>query len=103
MALKSLLEKERMQVTSIFFFSYDVFYLLKEKLHHMIWFLRVISRSLLKTLWEMEKLLVASSFSFSYSVFEPFVEVFAIFTKSKIVVENSLSLEESKICRLGNV
>ena len=49
----------------------------------------------------MEKLLITSNFSFSHSVLYPFGELFAIFIKIRIVVCKVLSLEESKIYRLG--
>ena len=42
-----------------------------------------------------------SNFSFSHSVFYPFGEVYAIFTKFKIVVCKLLSVWKSEICRLG--
>ena len=61
------------------------------------WFLCVF----LKTLQETEKLLVKSNFSFSLSVFSLFGEYFATFIKFEIVVCKLLSLEESKIYRLG--
>ena len=53
--------------------------------------------------WEKEKLLVTSNFSFSHSVFYPFEELSVIFIQFEISSANSLSLEESKICRLGNI
>ena len=64
------------------------------------WFLRVCSTSLLKTLWEKEKLLVTSNFSFSHNVFYPF-RVPVIFIKFEIVAWKLISLEESKVRRLG--
>ena len=42
-------------------------------------------------------------FSFSYSVFYPFRELSAISSNSKLSSAKSLSLEESKICRLGKL
>ena len=39
----------------------------------------------LKTLWGKDKLLVTSNFSFSYSIFYPPRELFAAFTKFRIV------------------
>ena len=57
-----ILGKEKMLVTSIFFFSLDVFNHIRQKKN----------QSLLKTLWEKEKLLVTSNFSFSHRVFYPF-------------------------------
>ena len=65
------------------------------------WFLHVCSTSLLKTMWERKKLLITSNFSFSHSVFYPFEELSSVLIKFEIVVCNSLSLEESKTCRLG--
>ena len=65
------------------------------------WFLRVCCTSLLKTLWEKEKLLVTSKFFSCHSVFYPFGERSAIFIRFEIVVCNSFSLEESKMCHLG--
>ena len=52
-------------------------------------------------MWEKENFLVTSKFSFSHNVFYPLGRTFPILIKSKIVVCISLSLEESKICRLG--
>ena len=117
--LKILWYKEKIPLTSIFSFSHNIFYPIKDKFHHCYetsivackcfncfpnkaWFLRVCSTSLLKTLWE-KKLLVTSNFSFSHSVFYPFGELSLIFVKSetKMSSANSFSLEESKICHLG--
>ena len=65
-------------------------------------FLRVCCTSLLKTLREKEKLLVMSNFSFSRSVFFTSLETFLPFLLNlKLSSANSLSLEESTICRLG--
>ena len=58
------------------------------------WFLRVCSTSLLKTMWKKEKLLV-TLFSTQLENFLPFLLNF------KLLSANSLSLEESKSCRLG--
>ena len=63
---------------------------------------RVCSTSLLKTLRAKDKLLLTSNFSFSHIVFYPFWRAFWQFTWNlKLSSANSLSLEESKICRLG--
>ena len=64
------------------------------------WFLCVYIKDLLKTLWEKEKLLVTSNFSLFHSVFYPFRELFVIFIKFEIVIADTLSLHESKICCL---
>ena len=79
-----------------------------------------------KTLWEKEKLLVTVFTCLQYNSFEntvgkgeiarneqfllfphcfpPFIENFlAVSSNSKLLSENSFSLEESKICRLGTV
>ena len=92
-----------------FSLSNNVFYPSNGKSYHLIlnpfpnmpWFLCVCSTSLLKTLWKKEKLLVTSNFSFSHSVFYPLEEPFSIFVKFEIVKCKLLSLEESKIYRLG--
>ena len=65
------------------------------------WFFRFCNTSLLKTPWEKEKLLVMRNFSFSLSVFYLFGELSEIFTKFKLSSANTLSLQKSKICRLG--
>ena len=69
------------------------------------WFSCVCSTSLLKKLWEKEKLLVemlvTSNFSFSQNFSQPFGELSAISIKFEIVICNSFSLEQSKICCLG--
>ena len=44
---------------------------------------------------------MTSNFSFFHSVFYLFGELSTIFIKFEIVIWNSFSLEESKICRLG--
>ena len=62
-------------------------------------FLRVCNKSLLKTLWEKEKLLVRSNFFFSHSVFYQFGEFLLFLSNIKLSSANSLSLEESTICR----
>ena len=65
------------------------------------WSLRVCHTSLLKTLWEKEKLLVTSNLSFP-TVFSTCLKSFlSNSTNLKLLSANSLSLEESKICRLG--
>ena len=91
-----------MLVTSIFFFSHNVFQKVLPQGHkksrlcgkvlnlfnpfpNKPWFLRVRISSLLKTLREKEKLLVTSNFSFSHSVFNLFGEFSAIFIKLGIV------------------
>ena len=51
--------------------------------------------------WENEKLLIMSNFSFSHIAFYLFGELSVIFKKFEIIVCNSFSLEETKICRLG--
>ena len=92
-------EKEKMLVTSIFFFSYRVFQSFflrvikkfglcgKELIFpNKPWFLRVCSTRLLKTHWEKEKLLVMSNFSFYHSVFYQFGELSAIFIQFEIFV-----------------
>ena len=90
--LKTLWEKEKMLVTSIFSFSHNVFKPVIDKNRHFNpfqnkpWLLRVCSTSLLKTLWEKEKLLKKCNFSFSRSVFYLSVELSAIFIKFEIVV-----------------
>ena len=65
------------------------------------WFLHVCSTSLLKTLWKKEKLLLTSNLSYSHSVFYPFGRLSAISSNLKLLSANSLSLNESKVCRLG--
>ena len=66
------------------------------------WFLPVCSTSPWKTLREKEKLLIMSNFSISHSVFSSCVENFLPFTSnSKLLSANCLSLEKSKMCRLG--
>ena len=65
-------------------------------------FLYVCSRNLLKILWEKEKLLAMSNFSFSHSVFYMLGELSAIFKqKLKLSSATSFSVEEFKICHLG--
>ena len=64
------------------------------------WFLRVCCTSLLKTQWKKERSLIMISFSFSHSVFYPFVELSTISSYFKLSSAYSVSLEESKICRL---
>ena len=65
------------------------------------WFLRVCSTSLLKTLWEKEKLLVMSNSPFS-TVFSTRLDNFLPLSSNlELLSANSLSLEGSKICRLG--
>ena len=54
-----------------------------------------------KHFWKKEKLLIMSSFSFSHSVFLQFREFSAFSSNLKLSSANSLSLDESKICRLG--
>ena len=64
-------------------------------------FLRVCIIGLLKTMWEKEKLLVTSNFSFSTMCspgFENLLPFSSNLTLSPVIF---LSLEESKICRLG--
>ena len=56
----------------------------------------------MKRLWDQEKLLVMSDFFVSPSVSYLFGELYAIFIKFEIVVCKLFSLEESKICCLGN-
>ena len=66
------------------------------------WFLRIRSTSIFKTLRENEKLLVMSNFSISNSVFYPLEDFSAVFIKfKKLLSANPLSLEESKMRRLG--
>ena len=83
--LKTLWEKEKMQVTSIFLLLPQHF-LSINSFPNKPWFSRVCGTSLLKTLWEREKLLVTSNFSFSHSVFYRFGELSAISFKFEIVV-----------------
>ena len=83
------------------FFPHNVFKKLLNSFPNKLWFLCVCSISLLKTLWEKEKSLVTSNFFFSRSVFYPFGEDSAICIKFEIVVSDSFSLEESKICFFG--
>ena len=64
------------------------------------WFLLVCSTSLLKTQWEKEKLLVTSNFSFSHSAFHLLENLLSYSSNLKLSSAKSLSLEESKICRL---
>ena len=98
---KTLREKKKMLVTSIFFFSHSVFYsyqraeLSFNPFPNKPWFLRVCGTSSLKTLWEKEKLLVTSNFSFSHSVFYPSGELSVIFIKFEIVV--------CKFCQFGRL
>ena len=57
----------------------------------------------LKTPWEKEKLLVTSNFSFFSTVFSIRLGNFMSFSSNlKSSSEKSFSLEEPKICRLGN-
>ena len=67
------------------------------------WFLHICRTSFLKTLWVKKKLLVMSNFFFIDCVFDPFEQPSSIFIKFEIVVCKLLivSLEESKICCLG--
>ena len=66
------------------------------------WLLRVCSRRLLKTLWEKEKLLVTSNSSFFPQCFLPVWITFChLHQNLELSTANSLSLEGSKICRLG--
>ena len=74
----------------------------KKKKKKKLLFLHVYSTSLLKTLLEKENLLLLSNYSFSHNVFNPFREVYAIVITLKLMFANSFSLEESKICHLGN-
>ena len=99
--LKTLWEKEKMLVTSIFSFSYNVFYLIKRKMHHLSQ-LKFLSANALNSFpspgfyvsaaqifwkhWGEEKLLEMTNFSISYSVLYPFGKLPAIFIKLKIVV-----------------
>ena len=92
-------KRENAQVTSIFFFSHNVFYAINP-FPNKPWFLYVCRTSLLKH-WEKEKLLVMSNFSFPHSVFYQFGELFSIFIKFKYCLLQTFNLEESKICRLG--
>ena len=65
-------------------------------------FLCVCSTHLFKTLWEKEKLLVTSKFSFSHTVFFTLLENFLPYSSNlRLLSANSVSLKESKICRLG--
>ena len=93
-------KKKKMLVTSIFSFSLNVF---KRHLHRVVkspcFYVSVVQ--LLKILLEKEKLLVTSNFSFSNSVFYPFRKISSFTSNLKLSSANSISLEESKICRLG--
>ena len=112
--LKTLWEKKKMLVTSIFFFSHNVFYPMNITLmfsvtfnlssanafnlgepkilssgkglilYHTIPTFNDFNRGLLKTLWEKEKMLVTSNFSFSHNVFYPFEELSTIFISLKL-------------------
>ena len=85
------------------FLKHNVFYLTPfNSFPNKPWFLHVCSTSLLKTLREKEKLLVTGNFSFSHSVFHRFEELSSFFINLKLLSANSFSLEESKICCLGN-
>ena len=65
------------------------------------WFLHVCNSSLLKTLWEKEKLHLKAISPFP-PVFSTRSENCLPFSSSvKLLSANTLSLEESKICRLG--
>ena len=117
-----------MLVTSIFSFSNNVFFPVKDKYYVLnsslsscllilsIWtflefcqlvnpfpnkpmFLSVYSISLSKTLWEKKKLLFTTNFSFSSSAFYQFGELSAIFTS--LLSASSFSLEESKMLENG--
>ena len=90
-------QKGKMQVTSIFSFSYSVFQsflflglskvLRVSPFSNKPWLLCVCNTSLLKTLWNNQKLLIMRTFSFCHSVFYPFKKkLFAIFTKFAIVI-----------------
>ena len=65
------------------------------------WFLSVYRISLLKTMWKKEKLLLTSNFSFTHSVYYLFGELSDFSSNLKLSFASCLSLEESKICRLG--
>ena len=111
--LKTLQEKEKMLLTSFFFFSHNVVYPIMEKLHHLshikisshafnpfqnkTWFLHVCSRSSLKTLRQKEKLLLRAISPFP-SVFSTCSESFLPFSSnSKMSSANSFSIDQSKI------
>ena len=90
--LKTLCEKEKMLVTSIFLLLPQCFLPLQKQIQFSVppinpfpnepRFLCVCSRSLLKTLWEKENLLVTSNFSFSQQCFLPFWRIFCHFHQS---------------------
>ena len=95
---KTFYENEKMLVTSISSFAYDVFRVLSAQVRRPInsvsfnlfqdkpWFSHACSTSLVKTLWEKDQMLVTSNFSSSHRVFYPFGEHSATFIKFKIVV-----------------
>ena len=55
----------------------------------------------MKTLWAKEKLLVTNDFSSTHIVFCSLGELYSIFFIYEMALCKLLSLEESKICRLG--
>ena len=66
------------------------------------WLLCVCSVSLLKTLWEKENSLIMSNSSFFPKVFSTILKnTLPLFSNLKLSSADSLSLEESKTCRLG--
>ena len=64
-------------------------------------FLRVCSTSLLKTRWKKEKLLVTINFSFPTAFSTLLDNLLPILSNLTLSSAKSLSLKESKICRLG--
>ena len=84
--------KKEMQVTTIFL--KDLIPMVISPFPNKPWFLSVYKTSLLKTLGKG----AVSPFP---TLFSTHLEKFyAVFVKFEIVVSNSLSLDESKICRL---
>ena len=82
-------------------FKIEIAWLRNNHFPNKPWFLPVCSISLLKTVWEKEKLLVTSNFSIP-ALFSTCLENFVLFSSNlKLLFENSISLEESKICHLG--